>query len=145
MTSHRYSALGSALAVALATAAFACSTTSSPDESSEQEIKAAAGNDPAPGNDAATSPTCCDPAARPQGNLEGAYCCADSAWHPSPGGGERSTCSPFGGTGQVCEVCGGPPITAYCAECPGGFNGYKQIDGVPTCQCCSSAADAGGL
>ena len=40
------------------------------------------------------------------------------------------------------EVCGGPPPNARCMACPGGGNSYLQVDGKPTCGCCS-VADAG--
>ena len=88
--------------------------------------------------------TCCDPAAKPDGFYpEGISCCADNGWHASLGAGPSHTCAAHGGVGTVCEAtptetCGGPPVTAFCAACPGGINGYKQIDGQPTCDCCTS-------
>ena len=35
------------------------------------------------------------------------------------------------------EACGGPPPNARCAACPSGK--YKQINGQPSCECCTSA------
>jgi hypothetical protein len=90
------------------------------------------------------SAACCDPAAKPDGYYpEGISCCADGAWHESLGAGPSHTCATHGGVSAVCEAapaetCGGPPMTAFCAACPGGNNGYKQIDGQPTCKCCTT-------
>jgi hypothetical protein len=43
------------------------------------------------------------------------------------------------------ETCGGPPPVALCMECPGGINGFKQIDGKPTCECCTVPLSACAL
>ena len=121
----------------------------------EQDIKAiSTGEDaapapshPTPDASADAGATCCDPAAKPDGFYpEGISCCSDNGWHASRGAGPSDTCGAFGGVGSVCEVapievCGGPPTTAFCAQCPGGINGYKQIGGEPTCDCCATTHD----
>ncbi|MDB4938437.1 MAG: hypothetical protein JWP87_5409 [Labilithrix sp.] len=97
--------------------------------------------------DADAGGTCCDLATKPDGYYpEGISCCSDNGWHASRGGGQSDTCAAFGGVGTVCEaapteVCGGPPMNAFCAQCPGGINGYKQNDGQPTCDCCATTND----
>lgn len=156
------------VSVALVATTVACSSATTPapsSDSTEQDITAASSScdptastkpcAPAAPTDAGSSAdahadaatTCCDPAAKPDGFYpEGISCCADNAWHASLGAGPSHTCAAHGGVGTVCEAtttetCGGPPIAAFCAACPGGINGYKQIDGQPTCDCCSSTND----
>jgi hypothetical protein len=85
------------------------------------------------------SPPCCDPATEPLPGREGVWCCGDGSWiHDFGAGDQAMSCADHAGAGTVCgggEICGGPPPTARCAgPCP---NGYKQIDGEPTCECCS--------
>lgn len=144
---------------ALVASMIACSS-ATPDpgsDSTEQDIKKASSCSPDPtgpghpvdaSSDADGGAACCDPAAKPDGFYpEGISCCADSAWHASLGAGPSHTCAPHGGVGTVCEAtptetCGGPPVNAFCAACPGGITGYKQIDGQPTCECCASTNDA---
>ena len=140
------------VSAALAASTIACSS-STPEPGSdraEQEVKASSPPiDPTTpdASSADASAACCDPATKPDGYYpEGISCCADRVWHESLGAGPSHTCAPHGGVGTVCEAaptetCGGPPMTAFCAECPGGINGYKQIDGQPTCECCASTND----
>jgi hypothetical protein len=142
---------------ALVATTFACSSaTPAPNgDATEQDIKAISASEDAGADadasaganaDANATPTCCDPAAKPDGFYpEGISCCSDNGWHESRGGGESDTCSAFGGVGIMCaapaEVCGGPPVNARCMACPGGGNGYKQIDGKATCECCATTND----
>jgi hypothetical protein len=82
---------------------------------------------------------CCDPATEPPPGREGVWCCGDGSWiHDFGAGDQAMSCADHAGAGNVCgaaEVCGGPPPNARCAgPCP---NGFKQIDGEPTCECCS--------
>ena len=155
---------------ALLATTVACSSATTPapsSDSTEQDVKAASSSCDPTGSSAPCAPTtptdagssadasadadagttCCDPAAKPDGYYpEGISCCADNGWHASLGGGASHTCAAHGGVGTVCEAtppetCGGPPMNAFCAACPGGINGYKQIDGQPTCDCCTSTND----
>ena len=85
------------------------------------------------------SAACCDPATEPPPGREGVWCCGDGSWiHDFGAGDQAMSCGAHGGAGKVCgasaEVCGGPPPNARCMPCE---NGYKQIDGEPTCECCS--------
>jgi hypothetical protein len=82
---------------------------------------------------------CCDPATEPPPGREGVWCCGDGSWiHDFGAGDQAMSCADHAGAGNVCgaaEVCGGPPPNARCAgPCP---NGFKQVDGEPTCECCS--------
>lgn len=81
---------------------------------------------------------CCDPATKPPPGREGVWCCGDGEWiHDFGAGDQAMSCADHKGAGNVCggEACGGPPPNARCAgPCP---NGFKQIDGEPTCECCS--------
>jgi hypothetical protein len=70
-------------------------------------------------------------------------CCTGPSMPGDGGGGDGASdggagdgAATDGGAGDGGEICGGPPPTARCSmACP---NGYKQIDGQPTCQCCSN-------
>jgi hypothetical protein len=57
---------------------------------------------------------------------------ADAGSDADAGGSDADA----GHDGGPAETCGGPPPNARCMACPGP-NGYKQIDGKPTCECCS--------
>jgi hypothetical protein len=145
------------VSAALVATTIACSiATPEPTSDSTEDIKGdSSSTDPADASyadasyadadahaDAHASPACCDPTAKPDGYYpEGISCCADNAWHASLGAGPNHTCAAHGGVGTVCEAtprCGGPPMNAFCAACPAGNNGYKQINGQPTCECCTS-------
>ncbi len=84
----------------------------------------------------------------------GVFACSSADSEPSPNPSEASEeeirkkkdagtpAKPDAST--PADVCGGPPIRAFCAPCPGGINGYKQVNGKPTCACCNApASDAG--
>lgn len=92
--------------------------------------------------DAGSSPaTCCDPATKPPPGIEGVWCCGNGSWiHDIGSGDQEASCRASGGVGEICtsETCGGPPPAALCKQCPNGINGYKQIDGQPTCECCGT-------
>lgn len=65
--------------------------------------------------------------------------CAEACPYGYKGPSGTFTCACCTGPApDAGEICGPPPPTARCIACPNGVDSFKQIDGKPTCECCSS-------
>lgn len=138
MTSIHRTAL--VLASALLTGTLACGGASAPspgDDTSSSGLSGSSGSSGGSGGSGGGAQVC---DASPPPNAR----CAEACPYGFAGPSGTYTCeccaAPAGSDAgsDAGEVCGGPPPNARCMACPGGATGYKQIDGKPTCECCSS-------
>jgi hypothetical protein len=77
-------------------------------------------------------PTCCDPATKPNGGIEGVHCCTDGSWQYDIGNGNGAmSCSQHGGLGNVCggQQCG-PTTCAAGTTCCNPLSGICVAPGM---------------